>query len=68
VTKEEFDIWKLDPTTREFLGSMNRRINDIKDQLLTQAGFNAAEDRFLAGMAHAYSEVRDVSFEDTESA
>lgn len=67
MTKDEYDAWKLDPVTREFLGSMNRRIEEIKDQLLSQAGITPSEDRFLAGMAHAYQEIRDVSFEEMES-
>ena len=66
MTQEEFNTWKLDPVTREFLGSMNRRINEVKDQLLMQAGLSPVEDRFLCGMAYAYSEMRDVSFEEME--
>ena len=67
MTQEEFDVWKLDPTTREFFGSLNRRIDEIKNQLLIQAGLSPVEDRFLCGMAYAYSEIRDVSFEEMEN-
>ncbi len=46
------------------MGLMQERLEDIKDILVTSAGTDPNQDRFLCGMAQAYKEFLAISFED----
>lgn len=66
ISKEEFLEWKNSMVTQEFLKSIELRIEEIKENLVVSAGVEPLQDRFLAGMVHAYKEVKDVAMEEME--
>lgn len=66
VSQSDFLTWKSDPVTKAFLQAALERVEDAKDILSVQAGFNPNEDRYLCGLIQAYREMQDFRIEDIQ--
>lgn len=64
ITKGDFENWKLDPITKAFFEAADDRIEDAKDILAIQAGFDSGQDNYFRGFIAAYNEIRDFRVED----
>lgn len=64
VTKEQFKEWKDSYVTQEFFKVLIDRVEEAKEVLSYSAGNSQLDDRFMAGMIHAFREVLIVDWED----
>jgi hypothetical protein len=68
VTASDFSEWKSNPVTKAFYLAIRERIEDAKEVLSTQAGFNNAEDSFFRGFISAYRECLEFRIDDLQEA
>lgn len=66
ISKEQFQEWKESFATQEFFRSVEQRIAEAKELLAYNAGNDSLVDKFNVGMIHAFKEVLDVSYEETQ--
>ena len=67
ITKEDYQLWKLEPVTRAWFEACHERISESKDLLALQAGLDPVQDSFMRGFIYAYNELLDFRIEeDTE--
>jgi hypothetical protein len=66
LDKEDFLEWKKLDVTKLVFASIVERIKDGMDELSVSAGVDQLQDRFKAGMLHAYRQILDMSIDETE--
>ena len=66
MDKELFIEWKNLDVTKVVFGSIVEKINRGATELSYTAGDNQLQDRFKAGMIHAYRDILEMQFDDTE--
>ena len=66
LTRSDFDTWKSDVVTKAFFQAARERIEDAKDVLSVQAGFDPKEDNYLRGLIQAYREMQDFRVDDIQ--
>jgi len=60
----DFSNWRQDPVTKAFYLAMVERIEEAKEVLSNQAGFNAVEDSYYRGFIRAYREALEFRIDD----
>lgn len=66
ISQTDFENWKADPVTKAFLFAAQERIEDAKNVLSVQAGFDPKEDNYMRGVIQAYREMQDFRIDDFE--
>ena len=64
VTKEEFLQWKENQVTNEVFKLIEDRITEAKEVLATTAGEDQRVDSILVGMIRAFSELKEISYDE----
>lgn len=64
MTKDDFQLWLADPMTTLVFAEINQRREELKEQLVRTAGTDPAQDKYIAGMAHAFNTILDMSYEE----
>ena len=68
LSQSDFDNWRSDQVTKAFMQAARERVEDAKDVLSVQAGFDPKEDNYLRGLIQAYREMQDFRVEDAQEA
>ena len=66
MNKEDFQEWKDHPVTKDFYEAVEVRLEDAKEALSFAAGLDLGNDRFTAGMIHAYREIKAFRVQDED--
>jgi len=64
LSRSDFDNWRQDNVTKAFYLAMVERIEEAKEVLSNQAGFNAVEDSYYRGFIRAYREALEFRIDD----
>lgn len=57
ITHSEFDLWKSNPVTKEFLQALQERIDEVAQMLVHSAGLIPSEDNFNRGYIRALFDI-----------
>lgn len=66
ITKDDYTMWKQEPTTIAWFEACQLRVDEGKEQLAQQAGIDPAFDSYVRGMIAAYREMMTFTVEDIE--
>ena len=64
LRRADFDNWRQDSVTKAFYLAMIDRVEEAKEVLSNQAGFNAVEDSYYRGFIRAYREALEFRIDD----
>lgn len=66
MKKQDLEAWLNDPVTREYFSTINTRIEDQKEVLSYQAGFDNEKDNAMRGYIQACRDLTEMPFTDIE--
>lgn len=66
VNQESFRDWKSNPVTKAVMSDLAQRVNNLQIDLGLSAGVDPSADRFKAGAIQAYTDLLNITFEDTK--
>lgn len=64
ISKDDYVLWKQEPTTQAWFEACQQRIEDAKEQLIGTSAEDIAFGAFLRGMIGAYREMMTFTVED----
>ncbi len=66
ITRSEFDLWKSNPVTKEFLQALQERIDEMAQLLVQSAGISPTDDNFNRGYIRALFDISqfEVNFDE----